>query len=151
MPTTYSTSLRLSLIATGEQAGTWGTTTNTNLGTLLEQAITGYTSVSMTDANYSLSTSNGASDEARNISIKVVSSVSLTATRVVIIPNVNKTYYLWNATSGAQTIRIGTASPPSTYVDIPNGYGCYVFCDGSNAVYQQSPIINLQRGTPRIS
>lgn len=151
MPTTYSTSLRLSLIATGEQAGTWGTTTNTNLGTLLEQAITGYVSVSMTDANYTLTTSNGSSDEARNISIKVVSSGSLTATRVVIIPNVEKTYYFWNATSGSQLIRIGTASSPTTYVDIPNGYGCYVFCDGSNAVYQQSPFINASTGAISLS
>jgi hypothetical protein len=41
MPSTYSTSLKIQLIGTGEQAGTWGTTTNYNLGTLLEQAITG--------------------------------------------------------------------------------------------------------------
>jgi hypothetical protein len=146
MPTTYSTSLRLSLIATGEQAGTWGTTTNTNLGTLLEQAITGYTSISMTDANYTLSTSNGSTDESRNICIKLDGGATLTATRVVIIPNVKKTYYFWNATAGSQLVRIGTSATPTTYVDIPNGYGCYVFCDGSNAVYQQSPFINASTG-----
>lgn len=145
MPTTYSTSLRLSLIATGELAGTWGTVTNTNLGTLLEQAITGYTSISMTDANYTLSTSNGSSDESRNANIKL-GGATLTATRVVIIPNVNKTYYFWNATTGSQTVRIGTSASPTTYVDIPNGYGCYVFCDGANAVYQQSPFINASTG-----
>lgn len=145
MPTTYSTSLRLSLIATGELAGTWGTVTNTNLGTLLEQAITGYTSISMTDANYTLSTSNGSSDESRNANIKL-GGATLTTTRVVIIPNVNKTYYFWNATAGSQTVRIGTSASPTTYVDIPNGYGCYVFCDGANAVYQQSPFINASTG-----
>ena len=42
MASTYSNSLRLELIATGEQAGTWGSTTNRNMGTLLEQAISGY-------------------------------------------------------------------------------------------------------------
>jgi hypothetical protein len=41
MASTYSTNLKLELIGTGEQAGTWGTTTNTNLGTALEQAIVG--------------------------------------------------------------------------------------------------------------
>ena len=150
MPTTYSTSLRLSLIATGEQAGTWGTTTNTNLGTLLEQAITGYTSISMTDANYTLSTSNGSSDESRNANIKL-GGATLTATRIVIIPDVNKTYYFWNATAGSQTIRIGTSASPTTYVDIPNGYGCYVFCDGASAVYQQSPFINALTGAVFLS
>ena len=40
MSSTYSPNLRLELIANGEQSGTWGNTTNTNLGTLLEQAIT---------------------------------------------------------------------------------------------------------------
>ena len=146
MPTTYSTSLRLSLIATGEQAGTWGNTTNTNLGTLLEQAITGYTSISMLDANYTLTALNGSSDESRNANIKMDGGTTLTATRVIIIPNVKKTYYFWNATTGTQSIRIGTSSTPTTYVDIPNGYGCYVFCDGSNAVYQQSPFINASTG-----
>ncbi len=63
---TYSTSLKLTLLANGEGAGTWGQTTNTNLGTLLEQAITGVQSIVMTDANYTLSNLNGASDEARN-------------------------------------------------------------------------------------
>ena len=43
MSSTYSTNLALELIGTGDQAGTWGTTTNTNLGTLIEQAISGYT------------------------------------------------------------------------------------------------------------
>lgn len=146
MPTTYSTSLRLSLIATGEQAGTWGNTTNTNLGTLLEQAITGYTSISMTDANYTLSISNGASDESRNANIKLDGGTTLTATRVVIIPNANKTYYFWNATNGSQTVVIATSASPTTYVGIPNGYGCYVFCDGANNVYQQSPFINATTG-----
>ena len=53
MPSTYSTSLGLELIGNGEQAGTWGTTTNTNLGTLLEQAIAGVQSITLT-GNYTL-------------------------------------------------------------------------------------------------
>ena len=66
MPSTYSTSLKIELIADGEQAGTWGDTTNKNLGTLLEQAITGVATITMTDADYTLSNLNGLSDEARN-------------------------------------------------------------------------------------
>jgi hypothetical protein len=60
MPLTYSNNLRLTLIGDGEQTGTWGQLTNTNLGTLIEQAIAGYTTVSITDATYTLTSINGA-------------------------------------------------------------------------------------------
>jgi len=63
---TYSTSLKLALIGDGDQSGIWGQTTNTNLGTLLEQAITGVQSITMVDANYTLTNFNGTLDEARN-------------------------------------------------------------------------------------
>jgi len=49
MASTYSTNLAIELIGTGEQSGTWGVTTNTNLGTLLEQAISGYVTQAITD------------------------------------------------------------------------------------------------------
>ena len=60
MPSTYSTDLRIELIATGEQSGTWGTTTNTNLGTLIEDAISGLALVAAVSANQALTASNGA-------------------------------------------------------------------------------------------
>ena len=66
MPSTYSTSLKLELIGDGEQSGIWGQTTNNNLGTLLEQAITGVVDITMVNANYTLTSFNGVSDEARN-------------------------------------------------------------------------------------
>ena len=70
MASTYSTSLRIQLIATGDQPGIWGTTTNTNLGTLIEQAITGYQAISVAGlSTYTLSNLNGVSDEARNLSL----------------------------------------------------------------------------------
>ena len=65
MPSTYSPSLRIELPGSGEQSGVWGTTTNNNLGTLLEQSIAGVQAITMTDANYTLSNYNGVSDEAR--------------------------------------------------------------------------------------
>ena len=68
MASTYSTSLRLELMATGDQSGTWGDTTNTNLGTLLEQAITGVLSVAQGDATLTLTSTDGASDQALVIS-----------------------------------------------------------------------------------
>ena len=141
MPTTYSTSLRTSLIGTGELAGTWGTVTNANIGTLLEQAITGVVDIVMINANYTLTALNAASDESRNAVLRVTSSVSLTATRQIIIPNVDKVYLVINTTTGSQAIRVQTATPTS-YVDIPNGYAACVYCDGSAVVAQATAFYN---------
>ena len=66
MASTYSNSLRLELMGTGEQAGTWGSTTNRNLGTLLEQAISGVQTVTIT-GNTTLTTNDGQVDQSRNM------------------------------------------------------------------------------------
>lgn len=129
MASTYSTSFRFELIATGEKSGTWGTTTNTNLGTLLEQAIGGYVSIAMSDANYTLTASNGASDEARNMTIRLTGS--LTAGRNVSCPNsIEKIYIVDNATN--QTITFKTVS--GTGVAIPTNTKALVYADGTNVV-----------------
>ena len=125
---TYSTSLKLTLLANGEGAGTWGQTTNTNLGTLLEQAITGVQSIVMTDANYTLSNNNGASDEARN-PVLVVTGTNA-AVRDIIAPLVNKQYLVVNNTTGGYAIRIRGAS--GFIVTIPNGASVFVYCNGTN-------------------
>jgi len=116
MATTYSTSLKLSLIGDGDQSGIWGQTTNTNLGTLLEQAITGVQSIVMSDANYTLSNLNGASDEARN-AVLIVSGTN-TAIRDVIPPVVPKLYTVVNNTTGGYPIRVIGAT--GTGVSVPS-------------------------------
>jgi hypothetical protein len=126
--TTYSTSLKLTLIGDGEQAGTWGQTTNTNLGTLLEQAITGVQSITMTNANYTLSNTDGASDEARN-AVLVIGGTNA-AIRDVIAPLVNKVYIVVNNTTGGFAIRIRGAT--GTSVEVGNGITTQVFCNGTN-------------------
>jgi hypothetical protein len=134
MASTYSSSLRLELITTGEQANTWGITTNTNLGTLIEQAISGYSTVNMaSDADRTLTTANGSSDESRPAALKITSSGSLTATRNIIVPTVNKLYSIKNATTGAQSILVKTSG--GTGITIPNGETATVICDGTNVVY----------------
>jgi len=128
MATTYSTSLKLALIGDGEQAGIWGQTTNTNLGTLLEQAITGVQTITMVDADYTLTNFNGVPDEARN-PVLVVTGTN-TAVRDVIAPLVNKQYLIYNNTTGGFAIRIRGAS--GLTVTIPNGAKIPVYCDGTN-------------------
>lgn len=125
---TYSTSLKLTLIGDGEQSGTWGQTTNSNLGTLLEQAITGVTSITMVDANYTLTDLNGVSDEARNAVLVIGGTNS--AQRDVIAPSVNKLYVVKNNTSGGYAIRIKTSS--GIAVTVPNGVTTTVYCDGTD-------------------
>ena len=83
MASTYSTNLKIELIGTGDQVGTWGLTTNDNLGVALEEAIVGYGAIQFTnDANLTLTLSNSnASQTARKFYLRVTSTVSLSAMR----------------------------------------------------------------------
>jgi hypothetical protein len=130
MASTYSTSLKITLMGDGDQSGLWGQTTNTNLGTLLEQAITGVQSIVMSDANYTLTSFNGISDEARNAVLVVTGTNN--AVRDLIPPVVKKLYTVVNNTTGGYAIRIIGAS--GTGVNIPNGATCLVYCDGTNFI-----------------
>jgi len=134
MASTFSPSLRIELIGNGDQSGTWGTTTNNNLGTLIEQGITGVQSIVMVNANYTLSNFNGVSDEARN-AVLVVSGTN-SAVRQIICPLVNKTYIVTNNTTGGFAITIGGAT--GSTVSIPNGVTAQVYCDGINFFSSQT-------------
>ena len=147
MASTYSTNLKIELIATGEQSGTWGTTTNTNLGTALEQSIVGYGNPDFTsdaDLTLTLSDSN-ATQVARNLVLNVTSSVSLTATRNLIVPTVQKPYVVQNNTTGSQSIVVKTSA--GTGVTVPNGESVLVYADGTNVVSQVTHIPALTLGT----
>lgn len=128
MPSTYSSRLRLELIADGEQAGTWGARTNVNLGTLLESSIAGYRSIAMPDSNYTLSALNGSDDEARYAILNFTGTLS--ATREVVVPSVSKVYIIRNQTT--QTLNIKTSSGSTRAV--PSGRTAYVMVDGTNTV-----------------
>jgi hypothetical protein len=134
MASTYSPSLKITLPGDGDQAGIWGQTTNTNLGTLIEQAITGVVSIVMSNANYTLSNFNGVSDEARN-AVLVVSGAN-SAVRDVIPPVVEKLYTVVNNTSGGFAIRVIGAT--GTGVSIPPGITALVYCDGTNFIEAMS-------------
>jgi hypothetical protein len=128
MASTYSPSLRLELVGDGDQSGIWGQTTNNNLGGLIEQAVSGVITITMLDANYTMSNYNGVVDEARNQVLMVAGT--LTATRNLIAPLVEKTYVVQNNTTGGQSIQVIGSS--GLGVTIPNGIAAYVYCDGIN-------------------
>lgn len=128
MASTYSDRLRIELIGTGEQSGIWGDTTNTNLGTLIEEAIAGVVTITMTDANYTLSEANGATDESRQAVLVLTGTLS--AGRNVIAPAEEKVYIVKNSTTGGFATTIKTSSG-SGYA-VPNGKTVLVYCDGTD-------------------
>jgi hypothetical protein len=127
MANTYSTNLRLILQSTGSNVGTWGTYTNTNIGTLIEEAISGVAAVTVSGStDYTLSVSNGVSDEARQAVLNITGT--LTAAINVICPAVKKEYTVLNNTTGGYAITLKTAS--GTGISVPNGKLALVICDG---------------------
>jgi hypothetical protein len=128
MASTYSDSLGLELIGSGEQSGTWGITTNNNLGTLLEQAITGVQTITMTTSDYTLTSNQGVTNEARNAVL--VLSGSPGSNRNVIIPSVEKVYIVTNDTAGGNAVGIKTSSGTTT--SVPNGASILIYCDGTD-------------------
>jgi microcystin-dependent protein len=134
MASSYSPSLKIELIGNGDQSGTWGTTTNNNLGTIVEQAITGVQSIVMSNADYTLTNYNGVSDEARNAVLVVTGTNS--AIRQIICPLVNKLYVIYNNTTGGYAITIGGVS--GSTVSIPNGVTAQAYCDGTNFYSSQT-------------
>lgn len=138
MPSTYSSDLRIELIANGEQSGTWGTTTNNNLGYLIEDAISGAASVSVTSANQALTALNGAVDQARCAAIVLTTTTS--APFNVFVPPVTKLYVFKNNSGYGATVYcstvLGNTTAAGTGVAIPDGQSVLLRSDGTNIVDQ---------------
>lgn len=127
---TYSPSLRLELIAAGDQAGIWGNTTNTNLGTLLEQAIAGVLTINLTASTaYTLSAYNGTSDQARNALLRFTGSPG--AKTDIVIPTQKKTYFIKN--DADQQLEFRTSGQSTGVLILPGEMGP-IYCDGTNAI-----------------
>lgn len=141
MPSTYSTSLRLELIGSGEQSGTWGNTTNNNLGTLLEQSIVGVVDIAVSTTDVTLTNYNGVSDQSRQAVLNVTGTTS--AIRNIIAPLVRKTYIIKNGTTGGFGIVIKPTS--GTGVTIPNGGTSTVYCNGTNFLLVTGSIPNANQ------
>lgn len=134
MPSSFSPNLRIELIANGSQAGNWGNTTNTNLGTLVEQAISGYAQVQTTAASQAFTFANGASDQARNAMIEL--STTTGAAFSVFAPPSPKLYVIFNDSAFAATIFnstvAGNTTPAGTGVAVPAGRRIFVMSDGAD-------------------
>lgn len=124
----YTTSLRLVQPATGEYSGTWGTQVNNGITALVDTSVAGTATITMTAANYTLSTANGASDEARAAVLSLGGTPG--ASYQVIVPAVSKLYVVVNATGHAQTVKTASGSG----ISVPNGATAYLRCNGTDVV-----------------
>ena len=143
---TYSTNLKLELMTTGENSGTWGDVTNTNLGTALEQAVVGYGNPDyVSDANLTISITNtNAAQPARALVLNVTSTFgSLTATRELVVPTIQKQYIVQNNTSGGQSITVKTSA--GTGITVPNGRKAHLYVDGTNVI-QMFDFVDINGG-----
>lgn len=128
MASTYS-SLKIELIGTGDQAGTWGSTTNTNLGTALEQAITGTVDVTFASADVTLTlTDTNAAQNARALRLNLTGTSG--GARNLIVPAIAKQYIVNNGTADTVTIKNSTGSG----VAVPTGVTLTVFNNATNIV-----------------
>ena len=134
MPSSFSPNLRIELIGNGEQAGNWGSTTNTNLGTLIEDAISGYETVSVIAADQAFTNADGAADQSRNAMIELTTTTG--ANFAVYAPPSPKLYVIYNASAYTATIYnstvIGNTTAAGTGVAIPTGRRIFVMTDGTD-------------------
>jgi hypothetical protein len=129
---TYLNNLRLKEITTGDEDGTWGTSTNTNLELITDGFSYGTKEIAA-DANETFTMPDATADATRSLYLKFTSAVSLTATREITLgPNtVSKTWIIENATTGSQIITIKQGSGAT--VDVANGSKVMVVTDGAGA------------------
>lgn len=146
---TYSPNLRIELITTGTQAGTWGNTTNSNLSTVLEAAVAGNVTVSVTTANQALTYLNGpTSTPANNESVRAILTLttSTTANFAVYAPPVSKQYTIYNSSAYTATIYnstvIGNTTAAGTGVAVPAGKTVTVYSDGTNFYPQNGHLVD---------
>ena len=144
MASTYS-DLKIELIATGEQSGTWGTTTDTNLGTALGEAITGSADVNFAtaaDVTVTLTDTNTA-QTARNLRLNITeSSTGIGYVGNLILGSgcqIEKLYLINNATTATKTIKNTTG----TGIAVPAGKSMFVFNNGTNVVEAVNSAVTL--------
>ena len=141
MASTFSP-LKIELITTGEQSGTWGVTTNTNLGTALEEAITGTADVSFSSADVTLTlTDTNATQTARNLRLNLTGTSG--GARNLIVPAIEKLYIVNNGLADAVTVK----NASGTGIAVPAGKTMLVFNNATNVVDVTTYLTSLTLGS----
>lgn len=142
MASTYSTSLKLQLMATGENTGTWGNVTNVNLGTALEEAIVGSVNVTFSSADVTLTlTDTNAAQTARNM--RLVLTGTSGGARQLVVPAVEKIYIVKNELADTCTVKVSG----QTGVAVPSGKTMWLCNDGTDVKDVVTHLSSLTLGT----
>jgi len=142
MASTYS-NLKIQLMTTGENNTTWGNVTNVNLGTAIEEAITGSADVAFSSGNVTLTlTDTNSTQSARNLRLNLTGTTG--GARNLVVPAIEKVYIVNNTCADAVTIKNATG----TGIAVPAGKTLYVFNDGTNVVDAITHLVSLTLGTP---
>jgi hypothetical protein len=127
----------------GEQAGNWGSTTNSNLGTLIEQAISGYTTQGVvTGTDTTITIPNGATGVARNMFLELTGTGG--ASTNLIVPANKKLYFIYNNSTGAVTVKVSG----QTGVSVPAAAKMLLVSNGTDIVVATNYMAALTLGTP---
>lgn len=142
MPSTYS-NLKIQLMATGENATTWGDVTNTNLGTAIEEAIVGSADVTFASANVTLTlTDTNTSQTARNMRLRCTGTTG-GSTRNLVVPTIEKPYIVKNDCADSIVVKTLAGSG----ITVPAGATVWVYTDGTNVVDVTNYLTSLTLGT----
>ena len=142
MPSTYS-NLKIQLMATGENATTWGDITNTNLGTAIEEAIVGSGTVTFASNNITLTLTNtNGTQTARNVRLLLTGTTG-GSTRNLVVPAIQKPYIIKNDCADSVVVK----TPSGTGVTVPAGKTMWVYNDGVNVVDVTTYLSSLTLGS----
>lgn len=148
MPSTYSSSLKVQLMATGENNTTWGSVTNNNLQYALEEAIVGSADVTFASADQTLALADlNTSQTARNLRLNLTGTSG--GARNLYIPAVEKVFIINNGVADAVTIQTtdGASGGTGTSIVVPAGKTMWVYGTGSNVVDVVTHLSSLTLGT----
>ncbi len=140
MASSYTTNLRLTLPVQGELASSWGNTVNDGVTNLVDAAISGTASIALTGTTYTLTSANGATDEARQMFLTFTGTPGGAAT--VTCPTSSKLYYVTNNTNVAVTLK----TSGGTGIAVPVGVRMALYCDGTNVIDGTNYLSSLALG-----
>jgi hypothetical protein len=141
----YTASLKLVQPTTGEYPGSWGSQVNTSLTALVDVAVAGTTSITMTAANYTLTNANGVADEAKSMFLVLGGTPG--GSHNVIVPTASKLYFVTNSTGFAQTVKTSAGSG----ISVPNGARIALRCDGTDVLEALNYVGSLTLGSPLVA
>lgn len=142
MASTWS-DLKIQLMTTGENTGTWGTVTNANLGTAIEEAIAGTGTVTFASNNQSITLSNTTSSQTARCMRLNLAGTTGGSTRTLTVPDIEKVYIVNNTCADAVQVKNSTGSN----ISVPAGKTMWVYSTGSNVVDATTHLTSLTLGS----